>query len=187
MRFDPKYRPITVEQFLSIDFGSDKKFELVDGVIQMMTGGTRGHSRVAGNLFAYLRNALRGSGCRPHGSDMGIRTADDNVRYPDVSVFCGRAETKERDRDLVADDPIVLFEVLSRFTTRQDQGDKLEQYRALPSLDTIVLVDPDNELTRIVQRLGPNSWRDDLFAAPHDVELPRLGVTIPHDEIFARD
>ena len=187
MRSYPDYKPITVEEFLSIDFGSDKKFELVDGEIKMMTGGTRGHSRVSVNILAFLRAALRGSGCRPHGPDMGIRLHDENLRYPDVSVFCGNSETEERDNDLVADDPVVIFEVLSPSTSKGDQGDKLNAYRAVPSLDAIVFVDPENELTRVIQRLGPTSWRDDLFSAPHDVALPRLGITIPHDEIFARD
>jgi hypothetical protein len=63
----------------------------------------------------------------------------------------------------------------------------LAQYRALPSVDTIVFVDPQNETSRVVQRLGPASWRDDLFAQPHDVDLPALGLSIPHHEIFARD
>ena len=50
MRHDPLYQPITVDQFLAIDFGTDRKFELVDGVIQMMTGGTSAHARVATNV-----------------------------------------------------------------------------------------------------------------------------------------
>lgn len=186
MLADPKYRPITVAEFLSIDFGSDAKFELVDGVIQMMTGGTRAHSRVGGNVFAFLRVAMRGSGCRPHGPDMGIRVDDHNVRYPDVSVFCGSSETANHDRDLVADDPVVIVEVLSPSTAQEDQGDKLQQYRALRTLETIVLIDPVLEQTRVFQRRDAVGWDDAPFAR-RDVALPRLGVVIPHDEIFARD
>ena len=85
------------------------------------------------------------------------------------------------------DDPVVIVEVLSPSTSRIDENDKLASYRTLPSVDTIVFVDPERELSRVVQRLGPTSWRDDLFAQPHDVDLPSLNVTLPHDEIFARD
>ncbi len=119
---------------------------------------------------------------------MGIRTSEGNARYPDISVFCGNSLSKDRDKDQVAEDPVAIFEVLSPPSTgRQDQGEKLDEYRLLPTLDTIVCVDPAGELTRVVQRLGPSSWRDDLFAVPHDVEVPRLGVIIPHDAIFLRD
>lgn len=187
MRHDPLYQPITVDQFLAIDFGTDRKYELVDGVIRMMTGGTPAHSRVSSNILIYLGAKLRGSGCRAYNSDMGVLVNETNLRYPDVSVYCGNPATPERERQRSFDDPMVIFEVLSESTAKEDQGGKLAEYRALASLDTIVFVDPANELTRVIQRLGPTSWRDDMFAQPHDVALPALGVTVPHDEIFARD
>ena len=186
MRHDPLYRPITVGAFHEIDFGTDHKFELVDGMIRMMTGGTPAHSRVASNILSFLGAKLRGSGCRAYNSDMGINVGDENVRYPDVAVFCQPA-TIERERRKTYDDPVAIFEVLSASTTRSDQGDKLALYRQLASLDTIVFVDPEEELTRIVQHLGPQSWRDDLFARRDDVALPILRLAIPHVEIFARD
>lgn len=187
MLANPEYQLVTVEEFLAIDFGSDKKFELVDGVIQMMSGGTRAHSRVSDNILGFLRAALRGSGCRPHGANMGLRIGDHNVRYPDVSVYCGNAETPDRDREQVTDDPVALFEVLSPSTQAADQREKLDQYRTIPSLCTIVFVDPYRERVRVVQRSDVDAWSDDPFALPRDVELPGLGVTIPHAEIFARD
>jgi Uma2 family endonuclease len=118
---------------------------------------------------------------------MGVRLSETDVRYPDVSVYCGNPATPEREEQQVFADPAVIFEVLSASTVRVDEGEKLGQYRVLPSVDTIVFVDPENETSRVVQRLGATSWRDDLFAQPHDVALPALGVTIPHAEIFARD
>ena len=187
MRHDPLYRKITVDEFLAIDFGSDRKFELVDGVIQMMTGGTPAHSRVASNILIYLGARLRGTGCRAYNSDMGVRVNDTDLRYPDVSVFCGNPATPERERERAFANPSVIVEVLSASTAKEDGGAKLSEYRQLGSVDTIVIVDPDNELTRVVQRLGPTSWRDDLFAQPHDVELPILDLVVPHAEIFARD
>jgi Uma2 family endonuclease len=187
MRNDPRYQPITVEQFLSIDFGTDRKFELVDGMIRMPTGGTSAHSRVAGNIYFFLRQKLSGSGCLPFNSDMGVQVNGTNLRYPDVSVYCGNPAAREKDSLRTFDDPKVIFKVLSPSTSGADQGTKLDEYRGLASLDTIVFVDPENELTRVFQRLGPTSWRDDMFAQPHDVDLPSLGIVLPHQEIFARD
>ena len=187
MRHDPLYKKITVDEFLAIDFGTDRKFELVDGVIRMMTGGTPAHSRVATNILVFLAGELRGTGCRAYNSDMGVRVNDTDLRYPDVSVFCGNPATREREEQRVFNDPQVIFEVLSGSTAKVDQGAKLAEYRELLSVDTIVFADPENELTRVVQRLGPTTWRDDMFAQPHDVVLPSLNLTIPHTEIFARD
>jgi Uma2 family endonuclease len=187
MRHDPKFIPMTVDEFLSIDFPSDKKFELVDGVIQMMAGGSAAHALIGGNIYSFLRRALRGSGCLPFNSDMGLVVNDNNLRYPDVAVYCDREWTDETLAAQKFENPNVIFEVLSPSTHPNDRGTKLDEYRTIPSLQTIVLVDPMKELTRVIQRIGPTSWRDDLFAQPHDVELPSLDVTIPHDEIFARD
>lgn len=188
MRDDPLYRPITVEQFLDIDFGTDRKFELIDGAIRMRAGGTPARSRVACNLLVYLHQRLRGTGCRPYNPDMGVRINDTELRYPDVSVFCGDPASRDREAaERAYGDPVVVIEVLSPSTARNDEGDKLKAYRSIASVDTVVFVDPDSELSRVVQRIGPTTWRDDLFAQPHDVELPALGITIPHADIFARD
>lgn len=187
MRPDPFYQPITVEQFLKIDFPEGRKYELVDGVIRMMTGGTPAHARVSLNIATFLRQKLRGSGCRAYGSDMGVRIGETDARYPDVSVYCGDHASHDAEKQALFEDPVVIFEVLSPSTSKADQNEKLGEYREIGSLQTIVFVDPDNELTRVVQRLGPTSWRDDLFAQPHDVELPSINIVVPHSEIFARD
>lgn len=82
---DPAYRRVAVEDFLAMDFGGARA-ELDDGVILMMAGGSEVQSRVAGNIFAYLRVALRGTGCRPYNSDFATQTGERTVRLPDVSV-----------------------------------------------------------------------------------------------------
>jgi Uma2 family endonuclease len=187
MRLEPAFQPITAEQFLAMDFGSDRKFELVDGAIRMMTGGTSTHALVAANTLSFLRLKLRGTGCRPYGSDMAVRVDETNVRYPDVSVYCGDPADRDKPAVLSFADPRVIFEVLSPSTRRVDQEGKLREYRALSSMDTIVLIDTDSERSRVHQRLGPTSWRDDIFPQPHDIDLPSLGIVLPHDEIFARD
>ncbi len=187
MRHDPKFVPMTVDDFLSIDFPSDKKFELVDGIIRMMAGGSGAHALVAGNILAFLRRSLRGSGCIPFGCDMGLEIGQNDLRYPDVAVYCNREWTDAVLAERRFRDPTIIFEISSSSTERDDHRSKLGEYRKLVSVETIVLVDPVAELTRVVQRLGPTSWRDDLFAQPHDIELPSVKLVLPHTEIFARD
>ncbi|HEX8443437.1 MAG TPA: Uma2 family endonuclease [Allosphingosinicella sp.] len=185
MATDPFETKITADEFLLMDFG-DKKVELVDGVIRAMTGGKRAHFRIQRNLVRYLGQALRRSGCGVY-AEFGLRLSDATVRYPDVAVECGRPDDLEHDDDLVLQRPAVLFEVLSPSTKDRDQTTKLQLYAEIESVETIVFVDPDAETVRIVQRLGPTSWRNELFPQATDVFLPSLGVTIPKEEIFARD
>ncbi len=185
MATQPDYPLLTAEEFLEIDFG-DHKAELDNGVIHMMAGGTRRHARVQQNMLIALANRLRGSGCTPYGPDMAARTRNLSVRYPDVSVYCG-SETPDRDDDKSDAEPRVVVEVLSAGTARTDLRTKLEEYKALPSIDTIVFIDIAVERVRIVQRTGPQGWSDVTHSDPQNVELPALNITIPHAEIFARD
>ena len=187
MATDPDQPLLTAEEFLQIDFGPDIKAELDNGVIRMMGGGSGEHARVQANFMRFLGSALRGTGCRPFGSDMGVRTHDQSIRYPDVSVYCSGRTDPANDALKAFDDPRVVIEVLSPSTRRKDYGDKLEEYREMPSIDTIVFADPSTERLRIVQRTSPNSWSDESFVGPVDLPLPSLNLTMPHAEIFARD
>ena len=181
----PDYPLLTADEFLRIDFG-ERKAELDNGVIRMMAGGTARHARVQFNLLLALGNRLRGSGCTPYNSDMATRTHDRSIRYPDITVFCGRDGPADDDAKAF-DDPRIVFEVLSAGTARSDLRVKLDEYKQLDSVDTIVFVDIASERLRIVQRIGPQGWtdvgHDDAVACP----LPSIGVTLSHDEIFARD
>lgn len=181
----PVYPLLTAAEFLLMDFG-DKKAELDNGVIRMMAGGTARHARVQANILVALANRLRGTGCTPYNSDMATQTHDRSIRYPDVSVFCNRSDPAHDDA-IAFDDPRILFEVLSAGTARTDLRIKLDEYKALASVDTIVFVDIATERLRIVQRTGRHAWQDESYDAPVDPVLPALNLVIPHQEIFARD
>lgn len=184
MATDPFYTKLTVDEFLSMDFG-DRKVELVDGVIYAMTGGRRAHMRVKGNVEAYLRRVLRGSECSVY-SDFGVKIDENTAYYPDVSVECGRPDLGLQDDDLLLQQPVALIEVLSPTTRNHDEKTKLPQYIEIESVETVALIDPDAETIHVVQRLGPAAWKTELHATTGDLQLPAIGVTIPREEVFAR-
>lgn len=187
MRHDPAYRPITADEFLAIDFGTDKKFELENGVIYMMTGGTEPHAWVQLNILAWLKTKLRGTGCRPYGSDMGLRVGERDIRYPDVAIYCAQPPREELRNAKALADPTVVIEILSPSTTSFDQGTKLEDYKTIASVRTIAFVDPVNELCRTLERTGSTAWSDQMFSGERGIDIPSLNIVIPHDEIFAHD
>lgn len=182
---DSAYRRIAVEEFLAMDFGSAKA-ELEDGLIYMMVGGTLAHARIAGNLVAFLRISLRGSGCRPYTSDFATRTAERTIRFPDVSVHSGNPTAPENDRKRLLGDPVLIVEILSPSTESYDQKVKLAEYRELPGTSDILLIDPEGERVRHVRRTA-TGWVDEWLPVGADVALPALAITLPHAEIFARD
>jgi Uma2 family endonuclease len=181
---DPAYRRVSVEEFLEMDFGGARA-ELEDGLIYLMAGGSEQHARIALNISTFLRVALRGSGCRPYGSDFATRTGERNVRLPDVSVYCGNPQRPENARLQLIGDPVVVMEVLSPSTRSHDEKVKVPEYRALAGVQAIVLVDADRERLQLIERQGADwhehAWRD------WDVHIAALGLTLPHAEVFARD
>ena len=147
MRHDPVYRPITADEFLEMDFGTDKRFELHRGVIYMMAGGSEPHAWVQGNIFSWLRARLRGTGCRPYGPDMAMRISDIDIRYPDISIYCDQPPRDALTQAKLLDNPTVVIEILSLTTAMFDQG----TFRRLLRRDGLLLPFP-LLLRRLVQR-----------------------------------
>jgi Uma2 family endonuclease len=160
---------------------------LIDGVIFMMAGAASQHNLVSGNVFAMLRTKLRGSGCRPYGSDQAVRTGAGTIRYPDVSVFCGKGALPEDARQLLLGNPTVVVEVLSPSTTQNDSHEKLPEYCALDTMKCVVLIAPDDERIRKVERGEDGGWTDRWLRADESLSVAALNIVIDRADIFARD
>ena len=183
---DPAYRRVSVEEFLAMDF-CGAKAELDNGIIYMMTGGSRFHSRISANLIVALGNRLKGTGCAPYDSNFGCRTDEQSVRYPDVSVYCDHPTAQVNDFEKLIGEPRVVIEVLSPSTSSFDQKVKLAEYKALPHISEIVFIDPNDGRMRVVRRLDADDWADNWYPEGKSLELASLNVSISHAEIFARN
>jgi Uma2 family endonuclease len=178
---NPAYRKVEVHEFLEMEFG-DAKAELVDGTIFMMAGGSPRHAAIAANIIIALGGKLRGSGCRPYGSDLAVRTGSNSIRFPDVSVYCGEANNPKDPKAKLIGDPEIVFEVLSPSTASNDQLIKLAEYRALTGVKQVVFIDPDNERARSVGTCekAEANW----LPVGSDLELPSLQIKLSHADIF---
>src|SRR5947209_849523 len=95
---------------------SQTKHEYVAGEVYALSGATRRHNQIAGNILAQLWAAARGGHCDVYGSDMRLRIGDDAVYYPDVQVVCDPADAEP----LFTTNPCVVVEVLSPRTSSID-------------------------------------------------------------------
>ena len=176
---------MSTAEFLDAFSGAEGKWELVRGVPRMMSGGTAAHNSIAANILTALRGKLRGTGCKPFNSDMGLEIADGEVRYPDLAIYCD-------PRDLALDPlvtrvfrhPSVLFEILSPSTERYDRGQKIMRYHDVQSLRTVILVDPATRLIEVYER-EEGGWSLHRQRAGADLDILDPAVTLTHDEIFA--
>ena len=173
-------QPWTVEDFLAWEAQQPERYELIDGMVLMMVGGSAAHTIIKGNVFNALTARLRGKPCRALTEGLKVVTPI-NVHYPDVAVICTPIEpADDRIRE-----PVVIVEVLSRSTGDRDRGAKWVGYRELPSLQHYVLVVQDRRRVEVYTRTG-EGWSlrlfEPLIAA---VSLPAIGVEVALEEIYA--
>lgn len=178
-------RMLTVDQFLRVHDGVEGRYELVDGVVYAMAGGSVAHATASVNVLASLYSQLRGSGCRPFNWDMGLIINDDTLRYPDVAVYC---DARDLDRDRLEtrgfSHPKLVVEVLSPSTMRQDRSEKVTEYKTLASVSAIVLVDPVDRTFELHERVAPNEWRHVLLPPGSDLTLRDPAVVLTAAEVF---
>jgi Uma2 family endonuclease len=180
-------RLITVDEFLTLEFSGEEGFrvELDNGVISMMAGGSLRHARIQRTLIGLLFAALKGSPCSPFGSDVGVRTHDLSLRYPDLSILCGHDDSSS-DNLFEVDDPRVVIEILSPSTRRLDLDVKLHEYCSTPSLEAIAYIDPDAETIRLLRRRPDRGWDDEDLKSGEALAVPSLGISLTWQDIFAR-
>lgn len=182
---EPKLNRMTVEQYFDWQLKQDKLFELVDGIpvlpMKMMAGASLRHDRVTVNAILLLGNQLKGRRCRPTTSDVAVRIPKGNIRRPDITVECGEPKS---DRELVAADPQVVIEVLSPSTMSFDRFRKLEEYKTVPGLNTILLVDTEAAQVAMHRRDG-EAWHVETFEGLDKiVDLAGVGAALPLKDLY---
>lgn len=149
---------ISVEEYLAREGRAETKSEYYRGEVFAMSGGTRSHATIVGNVFGQLFNELRGKPCRPANSDQRIYIPKVGLHtYPDVSVTCGPPQSEKIDPQANSN-PTLLVEVLSNSTEAYDRKHKFDFYKQIPSLLEYVLVSQDEARVEKFVRSGDGGW-----------------------------
>jgi Uma2 family endonuclease len=173
---------LSLAAFLQWEEEQPERFERVSGVVRMMAGGTGDHDQIAINAASALRAALRGKPCFAHGSNLKIVSPLGDVFYPDAFVRCGQPV----GRGTTAADPVVVIEVLSEGTARDDLTRKRLAYKTIPSLRVIVYISPDRARIDVLRRQPDGRWDDEDAVEGLDaaLALPEIGASLPMAEIY---
>ncbi|MFL5241088.1 MAG: Uma2 family endonuclease [Gemmataceae bacterium] len=178
-----KLNLISVEDYLTGELDSPIKHEYLGGVVYAMAGARNVHNRIATNTTSALQARLRGGPCLPYNSDTKIRIRlRGHVRfyYPDASVIC-RANPQD---DSFQDEPVAIFEVLSRRTRRIDEGEKKDAYLTLPSLGVYVLIEQEMPAVVVFRRVGETFVREVYQGLDDVLPLSEIGIDLPLAEIY---
>lgn len=152
--------PVTAAEYLEGERQSDVRHEFVDGRIYAMSGASVKHNVICLDLAILLENHLRGGPCRTHIEAVKVELADDlseSYYYPDVFVTCEPAD----DDSHVVRKPKLIVEVLSLSTSRNDRGEKLANYKRIPSVEEIVYIEQDWPEIFVVRR--SENWKRRIY------------------------
>lgn len=176
---DPLY--ISPADYLATEEISPIRHEYRDGEVFAMTGGTRNHNAIIGNLLVALKTQLRGSGCRVFLVGMKLRIEASNAfYYPDVVVTCDDRDRPNNEQSISY--PRLIIEVLSPSTARFDRTEKFADYRTIPSLTEYVLVATDQQAIEVFQKSDLGEWQR---ANPTDpVQLVSINASISIADIY---
>ncbi len=120
---------MSLDEFLAWEREQPERHEFDGFTVTAMTGASLPHVVITMNVAFALREALRGTGCRPFSNDAKV-IAGGAVRYPDIVVCCRPYD----ETDDIVPEPIVIIEVVSPTTERVDRGRKKFDYFATPSV-----------------------------------------------------
>lgn len=173
----------TWEDYLDWEARQPIRYELVDGHVYAMGGGTAEHDTIGNNLRAALHAQMRGKACRSHGPDLKVKAGKDG-RYPDALIDCGARVAGA----LQAQEPVAVFEILSKSTGWIDQSLKLRDYDATPGIRYYVLISQDEMRAMVYARdadgrLGVRSAVL-LEGAEASVEIPEFGLALPFSALY---
>jgi Uma2 family endonuclease len=148
----------TIEEYLEMENASTQKHEYYKGEIFAMSSAKLNHNKIFASLFSTLGSKLKGKSCKPYGSDLRVYIESNSLfTYPDITIVCGKVETKNDD-ELNVLNPTVIIEILSSSTKNYDRGDKFKLYRDIPTLKEYVLIDSEMIGVEIFRLNANRNW-----------------------------
>ncbi|MCU0444079.1 MAG: Uma2 family endonuclease [Microscillaceae bacterium] len=156
----------SLEDFYQIASELDYKIQFHQSEIIIFDMGKASelHELLAANMIGLLFIIFRNSNYKVYGSNRSVYiSACQSAFEPDVVVVSGKNETvKYRSGDKVYEgltNPAIIVEVLSKSTRQFDLSEKLDCYKQINSLETIIFIDQAKVSVSVYQRTAQqNEW-----------------------------
>lgn len=179
---EPALRPMTLDEFLRWDDGTDTRYELIGGFPLAMAPPAPAHGIIAARIVARLEEALRRR--RPCRAlvEAGILHPDraDTFFVADIATTCAPYEPGSQSVDA----PLLLIEVLSPSTERHDRRIKLPAYQRIGSLQEIVLIDSDMPFAELYRRQWDIWTVQSIQGIDSLLPFASIGVEIAMAELY---
>jgi len=173
---------ISAEDYLAGELVSDIKLEYIDGVVYAMAGASTKHNTICMNSSNSLYNKLKNnnSSCQVFSSDMKVKidALMTSFFYPDVMVVC---DVNNED-DYFQKSPVIIVEVLSKSTRKNDKSTKKLAYFNIPTLQEYVIIEQDYCEVEVFRK--NKHWNPTSYFLGDDITFESIDATIPVEDIY---
>lgn len=161
------------------------KLEYHNGEIIAMSLATALHELIVSSINYLLVGHFRNKDFLVTSSNAGLQIVrpDGSYYQPDLMVIKSQWQFKKGSNCIITN-PYLAVEVLSKSTSKYDQGDKLPDYKEIPSLHYVVHVLQSRPFVSVYERTAnPDTWLNTDYKTLDSTA--RLGdLSLPLNEIY---
>lgn len=184
-RKDMPQHYFSLDEYFALEQASDARWEYWDGEIVCMSGGSKEHAIISGNVFFRLRQQVSDE-CRAFTAELPVKTPTlPPYRYPDATVACGELRFQHIHGVDALINPLLIVEVLSPTTASHDFEEKFAAYQAIPTFREYLLIAQDMPRVTHYTWQADGRWaREDVTGLDAALTLDCIGGTLVLREIY---
>ena len=175
-------KPMTLDEFLQWDDGTETHYELIAGSPVAMAPPAEAHSILIVRLVTRIDSGL--SGRRPCRAQIeaGVTRPDraDTYFVADIAATCAAIEPRRQ----AIEDPFLIVEILSPSTERHDRRIKLPVYRQIATVQEILFIASDGVYAELHRRSGAQWITEILRGADARLALTSVAIEIPLSDLY---
>jgi Uma2 family endonuclease len=178
----PKIR-MTVPEFLAWAAAQPRgRYELVRGQVVAMAPERARHNVVKFAVARALDDAVKRAGlpCTVFTDGMTVVIDNEHSREPDAAVQCGVATDLD---SMVLEAPLIVVEITSPSSERDDTGDKLIEYLSVRSIRHYLIVNPAKKVV-IHHARGEDGSIATRILSGGELDISPPGIAVPVPELL---
>lgn len=174
---------LSEEDYLAMEMSSQERHEYVDGAIFAMTGASRAHNQIGGNLYSFLHAQVKNTPCRVYMSDVKLKIAQRRTYYyPDLMLVCSENETDA----YAISEPCLIIEILSPATALTDKREKLVAYQNVPSVQEYCLIAQDKyRVQKYTRQPNQHDWHLNKYGKDDSIRFAYVDCEISLANLYA--
>src|SRR5215469_421041 len=181
---EPAIKPMTLDEFLRWDDGTETHYELIGAFPVAMAPPAAAHRMLATRLVSRIDFALeKRRPCNAQG-DAGVVRPErmDTYFEADIVATCERHEFGQQ----ALKEPFLIVEILSPSTERHDRRLKLPAYRQIETVQEILLIASDDIYGEVHRRAAGAQWITEILRGGEAVpSLASIPIEIRLSDLYA--